>query len=55
MAWIENVRRKPKVTGQYNVITNFGKSVAFWTKAKGGKKKWLCVNEDYSVIEWEEI
>ena len=54
MSWIKTSERQPKNTGQYNVKTNHGNSVAFFTRTFQGRKMWLCVNEDYYVLEWEE-
>lgn len=52
--WINVKDRLPKETGQYKVKCNNGNSIAFFTRTLSGRLKWLCVNEDYHVIEWKD-
>lgn len=54
MKWIKFSEREPQQTGEYNVKTNHGNSIAFWVGTLKGKKDWLCINEDCEVIEWLE-
>lgn len=50
--WIECKDRNPIETGQYQVETNHGKSIAFFIRKMNGKLEWMTVNEDYKVIKW---
>lgn len=46
--------RMPKVAGEYSVITNIGKSIAFLNRDLKGEFKWICINKDYEVLQWKE-
>lgn len=50
--WIDVNVMQPKETGQYNVKTNHGNSIAFWVRKKSGELYWMCINEYYTVTHW---
>jgi hypothetical protein len=54
MSYISVKDRLPKEVGEYEVETNYGKSVAFYIRTISGRLKWMCVNEDYRVIKWKQ-
>jgi hypothetical protein len=54
MRWISVKDELPKKVGQYEVETNFGKSIAFYTRTLTRGLIWLSVNEEYKVIKWKK-